>query len=122
MLKFNVKRVKIIVFSIFIFSSCSEEGDLGATVGDCDEYCTVYYVAEKELMKQYEIYNLNFPDKDIRNSHVTNNSDKYEVRSWYYLINEDNDTTFVDFTCTVIYNSKKVEYDVQSLEILERRE
>ncbi|MCF8295922.1 MAG: hypothetical protein K9J13_00135 [Saprospiraceae bacterium] len=59
-----------LLISIVITSCVNREGDWGATIGDCDEICTVYYAAQIELMKDKELYDRDFTNKQLRRKHV----------------------------------------------------
>lgn len=113
-----MKLVSGLIVFIFITSCSYREGDYGATVGDCDEICTVYYVAQRKLMEDYEIYDRDFPNKKIRRTHVKRFSSGHKIESWFCLINEQNDTSYVRFSCNVKLDAEnELGYRVEELEI-----
>jgi len=104
-----------------LFVSCGySEGNWGATLGDCGETCTVYYTAQRKLMENRELYDRDFPDKELRRKHVTEIDNGHQIKSWFKIINEQGDTVKTDFSCEV-YLSDYVEigYYVENLKIKE---
>ncbi|MAY83562.1 MAG: hypothetical protein CMP59_05445 [Flavobacteriales bacterium] len=98
--------------------SCSYgEGDWGATVGDCDEICTVYYTAQRELMKEREISDRNFPDQEIRRNHVEEIENGHKIKSWFDMVDEKGDTTRKDFSCEIYYDPEVIGYVVKNLKL-----
>jgi hypothetical protein len=86
-----------------MFLSCGhQEGDYGATVGDCDQICTVYHVAQLKLAEDYEIYDRDFPDKEVRRMHVKKTVGGHRIESWFRLVGKGKDTTNYNFSCEVI--------------------
>ena len=113
-----MKLVIGLIIFLFVISCSYQDGDYGATVGDCDEICTVYYVAQRKLMEDYEIYDRNFPNKEVRRTHVIRSLSGHKIKSWFYLINEKNDTSYVSFSCNVKLDTEnELGYTVEDLEI-----
>lgn len=112
-------------FSFLILcSSCLNLDDYGATVGDCDELCTVYNVCKSEMKEKFGLRNSDFPDRKTRLTHVEEvgeGGEEYRVRSWYHEINELGDTTIVDFDCLVKYDIQSMRYDVDQLKTTPRK-
>lgn len=103
---------------LFFLCSCLDKNDLGATVGDCDEFCTAYNVSKNALKDRFDLSNKDFPNKKSRSQHVEeigHGGILYKVNSWYHKINEDGDTLIVDFSCIVEYDSKNVRYRAKEL-------
>lgn len=101
--------------------SCSDshwDGEWGATVGDCDEQCTVYYSAQKELMKNWDVFDKDFPDKQERRQHITLTKTGYEINSWFRVVSHS-DTIINQFSCEVIYEKEKIGYVVKNLKLKE---
>lgn len=101
------------------FVSCSDSewnGEWGATVGDCDEICTVYYSAQQEIFKNKELFDRNFPNITERRKHVSKTEKGHRIESWYRVI-DGIDTSKNEFSCEVVYDSEKVEYIVKNLRI-----
>jgi hypothetical protein len=101
---------------VFVFTSCMDGDWFGATAGgDCDELCTVYNAPKNIIMQEDEIYDKNFPDQYEREGHVEKLNDVFKIKSWYYTIDNQQDTIYTDFSCTVHYDSEKIEYIVEDL-------
>lgn len=101
--------------------SCSNSkwnGEWGATVGDCDEICTIYYTAQQELMKDRKLYDKDFPNKEQRRKHVTKTENGHEIKSWFRIINKT-DTMINQFSCEVVYDKEKIGYVIKNLKIKE---
>lgn len=108
----------LLIISIVSCSDSEWNGEWGATVGDCDEICTIYYTAQKELMKDRKLYDKDFPNKEERKKHVAKIENGHEIKSWYRIIN-NTDTTINRFSCSVIYDNEKIGYVVKNLKIKE---
>jgi hypothetical protein len=108
-----------IIIPIFLFvciTSCSSDGLFGATAGgDCNEICTVYNAAKNILMEENDIFDKNFPNRADREKHTNEISNGFKIESWFYTINNEQDTIYTDFSCTVHYDSEKIEYIVKNL-------
>ncbi len=109
-----MKNSWMILIGSFL-TSCVSDGFLGATVGDCDEYCTVYNTPKNLLMEKYDVSDKNFPDKKERKHHISKLNETYEVNSWFYTIDEQEDTIYIDFSCSVQFDSKQTKYVVSNL-------
>jgi len=94
-------------------------GDLGATYSNCDENCTILYYIQRAIEKDLGSRDLTFPDESIFDNHITKVDDQFLVDSWFYSIDTTGDTLHRNYTCQVVYNTKKVRYDVGSLSIHE---
>lgn len=101
---------------LLLLTSCMESNDFGATIGDCDEFYTIYHTSQLELMKEYDIYDKNFPDKETRRGHIKKISNGHKIESWFYIIN-DIDTNYIEFSCIVNYDSNKISYVTKDLEV-----
>ncbi|NOQ74839.1 MAG: hypothetical protein GQ574_22685 [Crocinitomix sp.] len=121
MLDLNLKFSKYYGIALFlvIISSCTySDGDWGATVGNCDEICAVYYSAELELRKNKKLKSLDFPNEEIRRAHVKEIENGHSINSWFTFCNEKSDTITNKFSCEVYYDMKKIGYVVKNLEII----
>ena len=113
--------MKKILYILLVIStiSCTDSkwnGEWGATVGDCDEICTIYYSAQQEIMKNKELYDRDFPNKTERRKHVSKTEKGHRIESWYRVI-DGIDTSKNDFSCELIYDSEKIGYLVKNLRI-----
>lgn len=107
-----------ILLSVFLVS-CSDSnwnGEWGATVGDCDEVCTVYYSVQKELMSKEDLLDLNFPSKIERRKHVLRTEKGHKVDSWFKKV-DGTDTIKREFSCKVVFDTQKIKYVIEDLEI-----
>ncbi len=116
-----MKPTNLLTFFLLttLLTSCNySEGDWGATVGNCDEICTVYYTAQSKLMKNRKLYAGDFPDTEMRRKHVKVYKNGHKIVSWFKSINEQGDTLKTNFSCEV-YLSRNVDvgYYVENLKI-----
>jgi len=116
----SIHKMKITVFiiSLFFIASCSDSkwnGEWGATVGDCDEICTIYHSAQKELMKEFNLYDKDFPNKEERRKHIVLIDNGHKINSWFRVVTDNNDTTINEFSCKVYYDEVKIKYVVTDL-------
>lgn len=100
---------------MFSMSCGYSDGDWGATVSDCDEICTVYYTAQRELKKEKELFDRNFPNKELRRKHVKQIKKGYRIESWFHDVNQNHDTIKYKFSCEVYYETEKINYVVKNL-------
>jgi hypothetical protein len=109
------KILYILLVSLTI--SCTDSkwnGEWGATVGNCDEICTIYYSAQQEIMKNIELSDIDFPNKTERRKHLSKTEKGHRIESWYSVI-DGNDTLKNEFFCEVIYDREKIGYLVKNL-------
>ncbi len=103
---------------IFSLPSCdNNEGEWGATVGNCDEVCTVYYTAQRKLRKDYSTRHLIFPDKKERRDHVIKTNSGHRIKSWFNFIDNDQNLVKNKFSCEVYYSSSEINYVVKNLKV-----
>ena len=109
-------------FIIILFTtSCSDSkwnGEWGATVGDCDEICTIYYSAQQEVMKYDELNEFEFPSEEEQRIHVKPSENGHSIESWFRII-KDTDTSINEFSCEVLYDEATIRYVVKNLKIKE---
>ena len=111
----------LIILSITVMLSCKDSkwnGEWGATIGDCDEICTIYHCVQKELMKNQKLFDKNFPDKSERRKHVTKIENGHKIESWFNQI-QNSDTIRNEFSCKVYFDKVKIRYVIVDLKISE---
>lgn len=112
----SIALLIIVLLYIISILMIDFDGDsFNSTVGNCDDICSVYYIAQKKIMENENINDLIFPKKSERRSHVIPNNSEYKINSWYSIIDKNRDTVKFSFKCVIIYNYDLLSYEVKEL-------
>ena len=109
----------LLAFSIYSCSNRKWDGEWGATVTNNDEFTTIYYSVQQELMKSYKVYDKDFAGQNLRRDQIKKTNNGHSVESWFITLSENGDTTINKFSCEVIYDQERIGYVVKDLVIKE---